>query len=189
MVGLGNPGDGYARNRHNIGFLVCDEIAARGGARFALHRGARRSSSRAETADVRLDGERLILVKPQSFMNDSGGPAAAVSSYYDVPADRCLAVHDELDLPYGAVRLKLGGGDNGHNGLRSLRRSWGTGEYYRLRFGIGRPPGRQDPADYVLRNFSADERQSLGLEIARAADAVLTLVIDGLEAAQNRFNG
>jgi PTH1 family peptidyl-tRNA hydrolase len=121
-------------------------------------------------------------------MNESGGPVAGLVQYYDVPAERLLVVHDELDLPFAALRLKLGGGDNGHNGLRSLRRSLGTGEFHRVRFGVGRPPGRMDAAAFVLRDFNAAERKDLDLEIDRAADAVQMLVTDGLEKAQNAFN-
>lgn len=182
VLGLGNPGPTYAGNRHNAGFLVVDELAARVGARFKAHR------ARAEVLEGRLAGQRAVLAKPRSFMNDSGGPAASLRDFFKVGPDRLVVVHDELDLPFGSLRAKLGGGDNGHNGLRSLRRSLGTGEFYRVRFGVGRPPGRMDPADYVLRDFAPAERKELELHVARAADAVECLLADGLAATQNRFN-
>jgi PTH1 family peptidyl-tRNA hydrolase len=179
---LGNPGPGYAGNRHNVGFMVADLLAERSGGRFKRHKAG------AEVVEGRLGGERVVLAKPQSYMNLSGGPVAGLCQFFKVVPERVVAVHDELDLPYGTLRLKLGGGDNGHNGLKSLTRSLGTREYHRLRFGIGRPPGRQDPADYVLRDFSAAERKELDYFVDRAADAVEKLITDGLEAAQNAFN-
>jgi PTH1 family peptidyl-tRNA hydrolase len=182
VVGLGNPGPRYAGNRHNVGFLVLDVLADRVDGRFAAHKG------RADILQTRVVGERVILAKPRSFMNDSGGPVASLVAFFKVPVDRVLVVHDELDLDFGRLRLKLGGGDNGHNGLRSLRRSLGSGEFFRARFGVGRPPGRQDPADYVLRDFSSTERKELGVTLERTADAVELLVRDGLAAAQNAFN-
>ena len=180
IVGLGNPGPKYEGNRHNIGFLVLDELAARVGGKFKAHK------SGAEIVEGRLSGHRVVLAKPRSFMNLSGGPVSSAAKFYK-PA-LVVVVHDELDLPFGAVRMKLGGGDNGHNGLRSITKSLGTKDYHRVRFGIDRPPGRQDPADYVLRDFSAVERKQLALEIDRAADATETLVSKGLEAAQNAFH-
>ncbi len=183
VLGLGNPGPTYAENRHNLGAMVVDLLAERMGGRFA--KGAR---GRADVVEGRLVGQRVVLAKPRSYMNESGGPAAAVLAFYKVPAERLVVVHDELDLPFGAIRLKLGGGPGGHNGLRSLDRSLGTREYLRVRVGIGRPPGRQDPADYVLRNFSPPERKELPLEIERAADAVEALLTKGLEAAQNAYH-
>jgi PTH1 family peptidyl-tRNA hydrolase len=182
LVGLGNPGPRYAGNRHNIGFLVLDEMAARVGGKFKAHR------SGAEVLEGRLGQRRVVLVKPRSFMNLSGGPVAGTARFYKVAADGVLVVHDELDLPYGALRLKLGGGDNGHNGLRSITKSLGTKDYYRVRFGVGRPPGRMDPADYVLRDFSTVERRDLALHVDRCADAVTELVAHGLAAAQNAFH-
>lgn len=181
VVGLGNPGPKYEGNRHNIGFLVLDELADRVGGRFKAHK------SGAEVLEGRLAGRRVVLAKPRSFMNLSGGPVAGVLRFYKAPLDALAVVHDELDLPFGAVRLKLGGGENGHNGLRSITKSVGK-EYHRVRFGIGRPPGRMDPADYVLRDFSAVERKELALEIDRCADAVEALVGQGLVAAQNAFH-
>jgi len=136
----------------------------------------------------RLAGAPVVLAKPRAYMNESGGPIVAVSRFYKVPVDRLTVVHDDLDLPFGALRLKRGGGDGGHNGLRSATAALGSREYARVRFGIGRPPGRQDPADYVLRDFSAAERKDLGYLVDRAADAVEALLSEGLEAAQNAFN-
>jgi peptidyl-tRNA hydrolase, PTH1 family len=182
VVGLGNPGPRYAGTRHNVGFLVVDLLAERMGGRFKAHRG------RADVVEGRLAGVPAVLAKPRSYMNESGGPIVAVSRFYKVPVDRLTIVHDDLDLPFGTLRLKRGGGDGGHNGLRSATAALGSREYARVRFGIGRPPGRQDPADYVLRDFSAAERKELGYLVDRAADAVEALLADGLESAQNKFN-
>jgi PTH1 family peptidyl-tRNA hydrolase len=185
VVGLGNPGPEYLANRHNIGFLVLDVLAERARSSFKGHK------TRAEVAEARLGGPGgppVVLARPRSYMNESGGPVAGLCKYYDVPADRLVVIHDELDLPFAALRVKFGGGDNGHNGLKSLRRSLGTGDYYRVRFGIGRPPGRMDPAAFVLRDFSAAERKDLDLEIDRCADAAEMLVREGLEKTQNTFN-
>ena len=182
VVGLGNPGPAYAGNRHNVGFLVVDLLASRMSARFKTHR------SRTEIVEGRLGGTRTVLAKPRSYMNDSGGPVSALADFFKVPLGRLVVVHDELDLPYGGLRLKLGGGDNGHNGLKSLRRSLGSGEFHRVRFGIGRPPGRMDAAAFVLRDFSTAERKELELEVERTADAVEALVTEGLDKAQNTHN-
>ena len=182
VVGLGNPGPRYAGNRHNVGFLVADELADRMGGKFKGHR------SVADVLEGRLGGARVALVKPRVFMNLSGGPVAGAVKFFKVPLDNVVVVHDELDLPYGAVRLKLGGGENGHNGLRSVTKSLGSRDYHRVRFGIGRPPGRMDPADFVLRDFSATERKELAFAVDRCADAVEALVSLGLEAAQNVFH-
>jgi peptidyl-tRNA hydrolase, PTH1 family len=185
VVGLGNPGPAYRGNRHNVGFMVLDLLAARVGGRFKAHKG------RADVVEARLGpppAPRVVLAKPKSYMNESGGPVASMRDFFKVAPEQLVVVHDELDLPYGTLRLKRGGGDNGHNGLRSITKSLGTREYLRVRVGIGRPPGRMDPADYVLRDFSAAERKDLEFEVDRAADAVEALVRDGLEAAQNRYN-
>jgi peptidyl-tRNA hydrolase, PTH1 family len=182
VVGLGNPGPAYAGNRHNAGFMVVDELATRLGVRL------KRDRSRAFVAAGRLGGQPVTLAEPMTFMNVSGGPVASLRNFYKVPADRVLMIHDELDLPFGTVRLKLGGGDNGHNGLRSVSSSLGTKDYLRLRVGIGRPPGRMDPADFVLRDFSAAERKELAEVIGRSADAAEALVASGLVAAQNEFH-
>jgi PTH1 family peptidyl-tRNA hydrolase len=187
VVGLGNPGREYAGNRHNAGFLVADLLAARVGARFSRHRNVR-----AEAAEGRLgvgaDAPRLILTKPMTYMNLSGGPVAGLARFYKVPLDRIIAIHDELDIPYGQLRLKMGGGEGGHNGLRSMSQSLGSKNYIRVRVGIGRPPGRQDPADYVLSDFSTVERKELESLVDRAADAVEAVVERGLEPAQNQYH-
>lgn len=182
VVGLGNPGPEYAGHRHNVGFMVVEVLAARAGARFKAHR------SGAEVVEGRLAGHRAILAKPRSFMNLSGGPTKALADFYKVPVAQVLVVHDELDLPFATLRLKLGGGDNGHNGLKSLTRSLGSRDYHRARFGIGRPPGRMDPAAFVLRDFSSTERKELPVLVEQTADAVETVVAHGLERAQNTFH-
>ena len=183
IAGLGNPGPGYAGNRHNAGFLTADVLAARAGARFKA------GKFRTLAADGRLAGQSVTIIKPRTFMNESGGPVTGVSGFYHLGPERLVVIHDELDLPFGSVRLKLGGGDNGHNGLRSVTTRLGTREYYRIRIGIGRPPGRMDPAAYVLRDFSAAERKELPFVLDRAADAVEALLTDGLTTAQNKFHG
>ena len=182
IAGLGNPGPEYAGNRHNAGQMVADLLAERMGARFKAHR------TRNEVADGRLAGVPVTLAKPRTYMNLSGGPVAALAAFYKIPPERIVVVHDELDIPFGAVRLKRGGGDNGHNGLRSVTQALGTNEYNRARFGIGRPPGRMDAATFVLRDFSAAERKELPLLIDRCADAVETLLSKGLAVAQNTFH-
>ena len=182
VVGLGNPGPHYAGNRHNLGYLVADLLAGRMGGRF------RSARVRADVLEGHLAGQRVILAKPKSYMNESGGAVAGLRSFYKVGLDRLVAVHDELDLPFGVIRLKRGGGEGGHNGLRSLSRSLGTRDYLRVRVGVGRPPGRQDPADYVLEDFNRREREELPLIVERAADAVEALLALGLEPAQNRFH-
>jgi len=181
VVGLGNPGPRYAGTRHNAGFLVVDLLAERVGGRF-------RRRGLCDVLEGRLADVPVVLAKPRGYMNESGAPIVAVSRFYKVPVDRLTVVHDDLDLPFGTLRLKRGGGDGGHNGLRSASAALGSREYARVRFGIGRPPGRQDPADYVLRDFSAAERKDLGYLVDRAADAVEMLLSEGLEAAQNAFN-
>ncbi|MFI0451345.1 aminoacyl-tRNA hydrolase [Actinomadura sp. 6N118] len=182
VVGLGNPGPSYAGNRHNAGFMVLDTLAARIGGRFKAHK------SRAEVVEGRLAGARAVLAKPRTYMNESGGPVKGLQDFYKVPLERVIVIHDELDIPYGAVRLKQGGGDNGHNGLRSITKSVSGKDYMRVRFGVGRPPGRMDAAAYVLKDFSATERKELDLNVERAADAVEVLVTDGLAVAQNTFH-
>ncbi|QFU86161.1 aminoacyl-tRNA hydrolase [Amycolatopsis sp. YIM 10] len=182
LAGLGNPGPRYAGNRHNAGFLVLDELAARMGGKFKAHK------TGGEVLEGRLAGRRVALVKPRSFMNLSGGPVAGAARFFKVGPDGVVVVHDELDLPYGALKLKFGGGDNGHNGLRSITKSLGTKDYFRVRFGVDRPPGRMDPADYVLKDFSTVERKELALNLDRCADAVEALIANGLLAAQNAFH-
>jgi PTH1 family peptidyl-tRNA hydrolase len=182
IVGLGNPGSRFAGTRHNAGFLVVDLLAQRLGAKFKAHKG------RCDVVEGRLGQTPVVLAKPKSYMNVSGGPVASMARFYKVPIERITVVHDELDLPFGALRLKRGGGDGGHNGLRSTTSALGSRDYLRVRFGIGRPPGRQDPADFVLREFAPAERTELAFLVDRAADAVELLVAQGLEAAQNQYN-
>ncbi len=186
VVGLGNPGKEYAGNRHNVGFLVADLLASRVGAKFG-----RSKRAHAEVAEGRLGfgGPKLILVKPLTYMNLSGAPVVSLAQFFKVPVDSVLAVHDELDVPFGQVRVKRGGGEGGHNGLRSMSKSLGSKEYARVRFGIGRPPGRQDPADYVLSDFSGAERKELDFLIDRAADVAEAVVLEGVEWAQNKYHG
>ena len=188
VVGLGNPGPEYAGNRHNIGFMVADLLAERMGGRFK-----RAQKAQAQVVEGRIGppgpgSRRVVLVKPMSYMNLSGGPVTALRDFYKVPTGQIVAVHDELDLEYGALRLKLGGGDNGHNGLKSVTKSLGP-DYLRVRAGIGRPPGRMDVAAFVLKDFSSSERKDLDWFVDRAADAVEALVTEGLERAQNTYNG
>lgn len=178
VVGLGNPGPKYAGNRHNVGFMVVDAVAAQAGERWKAHR------AHAEVVETRVAGVPVVLAKPRSFMNLSGGPVANLSAFYKVPVERVLVVHDELDIPFGALKLKRGGGSGGHNGLRSITASLDSPGYVRVRVGIGRPPGRMDAASYVLKDFSTAERRELDVEVARAADAVETVLDSGLEKAQ-----
>jgi PTH1 family peptidyl-tRNA hydrolase len=188
VVGLGNPGPTYAGHRHNVGYLVADELAHRLGAGFRAHK-----SGRAEVVEGRLappgtDGPRVVLARARTYMNESGGAVKQLATFYKVAPERIVVVHDELDLPFDTMRVKLGGGDNGHNGLRSLRNALGTGDFYRVRIGIGRPPGRQDVADFVLSDYSAAERKLVPLQVVTAADAVESLLAEGLERTQARFN-
>jgi len=185
VVGLGNPTDRYARNRHNVGQMVVDLLAGRAGARWTSHK------SRALVAEVRLGvlpggapGPRVVLAKSTGYMNVSGGPVAALARALGIEPARILVVHDELDLPLGSLRLKLAGGEGGHNGLKSVTQHLGTREYARLRIGIGRPPGQMDPADYVLRDFAKNEQPEIAVVIEEAADAVIAVVTQGLEKAQ-----
>ncbi|WBB51836.1 aminoacyl-tRNA hydrolase [Verrucosispora sp. WMMA2044] len=186
VVGLGNPGREYAGNRHNVGFMVADLLAGRLGAKFGRHRRAV-----AEVAEGRLGlgGPKLVLAKPLTYMNLSGGPVVGLAQFYKVSPGRVIAVHDELDIGYGQVRVKCGGGEGGHNGLRSMSKSLGTKDYVRVRFGIGRPPGRQDPADYVLSDFGTVERKELDFLVDRAADVVESVVSRGVEPTQNLYHG
>jgi peptidyl-tRNA hydrolase, PTH1 family len=189
VVGLGNPGPQYAGNRHNVGQMVLDVLAGRMNGSFTTHK------ARAQVLDGRLGiapggapGPRAILAKPASYMNVSGGPVGALAKFYDLPPERLLVVHDELDLPADTLRLKLGGGEGGHNGLKSISSALGTKNYLRLRVGIGRPPGRMDAADYVLRDFSAVERPGLAVTLEEAADVVEEVLQLGLEKAQQRLH-
>ena len=187
VVGLGNPGPEYAATRHNVGFLVTDLIADQLRVRMARHK---RAHALAAEGKLGVSGSmtHLVLAEPLSFMNESGGPVKALMGFYGIEPDQLVVVHDELDIPFGAIRVKSGGGDNGHNGLKSIRKALGTGDFFRVRVGIDRPPGRQDPADYVLKPFGSTERKELPDVVQRAADAVESLITEGLERTQNRFN-
>ncbi|MFH8562709.1 aminoacyl-tRNA hydrolase [Streptomyces sp. NPDC017988] len=187
IAGLGNPGPEYAMNRHNVGFMVADLLAHRIGAKFK-----RAAKAQAQVVEGRIGApgpasRRVILVKPMSYMNVSGGPVTALRDFYKVPTEHIVAVHDELDIDFGTLRLKLGGGDNGHNGLKSMTKAMGP-DYHRVRFGIGRPPGRMQVADFVLKDFSSTERKELDYLVDRATDAVEALIIEGLERAQSTYN-
>ncbi|MEQ4518919.1 aminoacyl-tRNA hydrolase [Pseudarthrobacter sp. B907] len=184
IVGLGNPGTEYAHNRHNVGQMVLDELSARVGGGFKSHK------SRAQVLEGRLGigGPRVVLAKPLSYMNVSGGPVSALAKFYDVDPAHIIAVHDEIDIPFNTVKLKIGGGEGGHNGLRDISKALATKDYLRVRVGVGRPPGRMDTADFVLRDFATAEKKELPFLIDTAADAVEALVRDGLQAAQQKFH-
>lgn len=183
VVGLGNPGRKYAATRHNVGYFVTDALLARSGARLSRHKGAP-----ADVAPVRIGGQQVVLTRSRTYMNESGAAVGPVATYYGVAPERVIAVHDELDLDFGGLRLKLGGGLNGHNGLKSIKAHLGTPDFLRVRVGIGRPPARQDAASFVLAPYSSVERKDLGVFVEEAADAVESLVTDGLTATQNTFN-
>ncbi len=184
VVGLGNPGPGYAANRHNVGEMVVAELGNRFSAKFKRHK------ANAMVAEVRagIGGPKLILAGTNTFMNVSGGPVANLLKFYKIEPDHLIVVHDELDIPFDSVRLKFGGGHGGHNGLRDIVAATGTGDFIRVRVGIGRPPGRQDAADFVLKDFSSTEKKSLPSVVAESADAVELIATDGLSAAQLRFH-
>ena len=183
VVGLGNPGRGYAATRHNVGYLVADVLAARVGGAWKKHK-----SGRADVIEGRLAGERVVLGRARSYMNESGGPVSTLMSFYDVDPDHLIVIHDELDIDFGQLRLKSGGGDNGHNGLKSIRQSIGTGDFYRVRVGIGRPPGRQEVHDFVLKPYASVEKKELPVYVEEAADSIESLMTDGLAQAQSQFN-
>lgn len=187
IVGLGNPGPEYAATRHNVGAMAVETMASGCGSKLSRHKKV--LGLIAET-HLGFPGDRVpvVLCSPLSYMNESGGPVKAAMSFYRIPPDRLVVLHDELDIDFTALRLKKGGGDGGHNGLKSIRRSIGTGDYFRVRLGIGRPPGRQAPADFVLQAFSGSQRSELPAFLDRAGDATQTLVRRGLEVAQNEFN-
>lgn len=184
MVGLGNPGEKYAPTRHNIGHMVVNELAERNSERFTAHKAS------AAVAEMRLGigGPKVILAKPASYMNVSGKPVVALMKFFKIGVDNLIVVHDELDIDFDTLRLKRGGGEGGHNGLKSISQALGAKDYLRVRAGIGRPPGRMDVADYVLRPFSTTERKDLPLHLDRAADAVEALIANGLTPAQNAFH-
>ncbi|TAP44416.1 aminoacyl-tRNA hydrolase [Arthrobacter sp. S39] len=184
IVGLGNPGTEYKGNRHNVGQMVLDELAGRIGGSFKTHK------ARAQVLEGRLGigGPRVVLAKPMSYMNVSGGPVAALANFYGIEPDHVVAVHDEIDIPFNTIKLKSGGGEGGHNGLRDMSKALSTKDYLRVRVGVGRPPGRMDTADYVLRDFGTAERKELPFLLDEAADAVDVLVREGLTAAQQKFH-
>ena len=190
IVGLGNPGPKYAGNRHNVGQMVLDLLAERTGARFSRH-----PRAQAAVAETRLGvlpggrpGPRVVLAKPATYMNVSGGPVSGLAKYYGVDAAHVLVVHDEVDIPFDTIKLKSGGGEGGHNGLRDITKALGTKDYVRVRVGVGRPPGRTDTADHVLKDFSATERKDLPILVDDAADAVEMVLVEGLLAAQGKFH-
>jgi PTH1 family peptidyl-tRNA hydrolase len=183
VVGMGNPGESYARTRHNLGFVVADLLASRLGAKFKAHK-----RSGAEVVTGRLAGRSVVLAKPRCYMNESGRQVGPLAKFYSVPPADIIVIHDELDLDFGRIRLKLGGGEGGHNGLRSVAAALGTKDFQRVRIGIGRPPGRKDPAAFVLENFSAPERPEVPTICEQAADATELLIELGLEPAQNRVH-
>ncbi|AXH97300.1 aminoacyl-tRNA hydrolase [Ornithinimicrobium avium] len=190
VVGLGNPGPRYEGNRHNVGAMVLAELARGASATLRQHKKAQAWAAevRLGTAPGGLPGPRAVLARPATYMNVSGGPVAGLVNFYKVPLEQVVVVHDELDIDFGAVRLKRGGGEGGHNGLRSISQSLGSRDYLRVRLGVGRPPGRQDPADYVLSDFPARDRTEVELLVGDGGDAVLDLVQLGLEATQQRFH-
>jgi len=188
VVGLGNPGPSYAGHRHNIGYMVTDELARRMGSGFRAHKSGRADVVEGRLTPPGVPGPRVVLARPRCYMNEVGGPVKALAIFYKVAPARVVAIHDELDIAFDTMRVKLGGGDNGHNGLKSMRSSLGTGDFHRVRVGIGRPPGRQEVADFVLSDYSSAERKVLPFVVDTAADAVESLVSDGLEKTQQRFN-
>lgn len=186
IVGLGNPGSEYAQTRHNVGAMLVERIAHSAGLKFTSHK------TQAQIAEVKrgvgANLTTLILARPNSYMNESGNATSALAKYFDIPPEHIIVVHDELDIPFSAIRVKLGGGDNGHNGLKSVTQSLASANYYRLRLGVGRPPGQQDPADFVLKNFSSAEKKELEHFLSRAEDAMSSLITYGLERTQQDFN-
>ena len=183
VVGLGNPGPTYASTRHNIGAMVIDEMVAQNSEKLTRHKRAL-----ADVCETRVGGTQVVLVKPLSYMNESGGPVKALAKFYKVPSEQIIVLHDELDIPLAAIRVKLGGGDNGHNGLKSIRSALGSGDWFRIRLGIGRPPGQQDPADFVLRNFSGAEASDVAILKSQGCEAVSSLITKGLVDTQNLYN-
>ena len=186
VAGLGNPGDQYAATRHNVGQMVIDQLVKRHSIKLASHKS--RTHIAAYKLGVGIDAHQIILAKSHSYMNESGGPIKALANFYSVEPEKIIALHDELDIGFAAIRTKLGGGDNGHNGLKSMTSAFDTPDYYRVRLGIGRPMGQQDPADFVLKQFSKEEKKDLEEFIERGADVVEFLIEQGLELTQGKFN-
>ncbi|RRQ28023.1 aminoacyl-tRNA hydrolase [Rhodococcus sp. Eu-32] len=183
IVGLGNPGPQYETTRHNVGFMVADVLAARIGAKFSSHK-----KSNSDVVQARSNDRPVVVAKPRTFMNLSGQPVAALARFFSVEPANIIVIHDELDIDFGTIRLKVGGGEGGHNGLRSISQHLSTKDYQRVRVGVSRPPGRMDPASYVLKPFSAAERKDLGVICEEAADAAELILRVGLEAAQNQLH-
>jgi len=186
VVGLGNPGDKYAATRHNVGQMVVDELVRRHNVKLSSHKS--RTNIAAFKLGVGVDAHPVIVAKSHSFMNETGGPIKALANFYSVDPEKIIVLHDELDIPFAAIRTKFAGGDNGHNGLKSITSAFGAPDYYRVRLGIGRPMGEQDPADFVLKAFSKVEQKELSEFIVRGADVVESLINEGLERTQTRFN-
>jgi PTH1 family peptidyl-tRNA hydrolase len=186
VAGLGNPGDQYAATRHNVGQMVIDQLVKRHSIKLASHKS--RTHIAAYKLGVGIDAHQIILAKSHSYMNETGGPIKALANFYSVEPENIIALHDELDISFAAIRTKLGGGDNGHNGLKSMTSAFDTPDYYRVRLGIGRPMGQQDPADFVLKQFSKEEKKDLDEFIERGADVVEFLIQQGLELTQGKFN-
>ena len=186
VVGLGNPGDEYAATRHNVGQMVIDHLAKRHNVKLSTHKS--RTDIAAYKLGVGVDAHSIILAKSKSYMNESGGPIKALANFYSVEPENIIALHDELDIPFAAIRTKFAGGDNGHNGLKSMTSAFDGPDYYRVRLGIGRPMGEQDPADFVLKAFSKVEQKDLAEFIDRGADVVESLITKGLEVTQSTFN-
>jgi PTH1 family peptidyl-tRNA hydrolase len=186
VVGLGNPGDQYAATRHNIGQMVIDELAKKNSIKLSSHKS--RTDIAAYKLGVGVDAHSIILAKSKSYMNETGGPIKALANFYSVQPENIIVLHDELDIPFAAIRSKIAGGDNGHNGLKSMTSAFDGPDYYRIRLGIGRPMGQQDPADFVLKAFSKVEQKDLAEFIDRGADAVESLISNGLELTQQNFN-
>lgn len=186
VVGLGNPGDQYAATRHNVGQMVIDHLVKRHNVKLASHKS--RTHIAAYKLGVGIDAQPIILAKSHSYMNETGGPIKALANFYSIEPTKIIVLHDELDIGFAVIRSKLGGGDNGHNGLKSMTSAFGTPDYYRIRLGIGRPMGSQDPADFVLKQFSKEEKKDLGEFIDRGSDVVECLIEKGLEFTQSKFN-
>ena len=186
VAGLGNPGDQYAATRHNVGQMVIDQLVKRHSVKLASHKS--RTHIAAYKLGVGIDAHQIILAKSTSYMNETGGPIKALANFYSIEPANIIVLHDELDIGYAVIRSKLGGGDNGHNGLKSMTSAFDTPDYYRVRLGIGRPMGQQDPADFVLKQFSKEEKKDLEEFIERGADVVESLIEMGLEFTQGRFN-
>ena len=186
LIGLGNPGEEYEKTRHNVGAMLATHMATSSGTKFTSHK------ARANVAEFRLgvggDAPAIIVATLRCYMNDSGGPTKSLADFYKIAGDHIIVAHDELDIPYQATRVKFGGGDNGHNGLKSITSALGSGDYFRLRLGIGRPPGQQDPADFVLKPFSSAERKSLEDFLTTGEQAAESLIRYGLEKTQQNFN-